>query len=178
MTSQDNSCSYTVSSDNDELDDLLIKKMNAPRSSTVDSNLNNDRTWEDVNREIKNVNDKYIKNANDKILLDTLAPQAEANEIKKRKHKDKLLTAVFIFLGIQFTVVFVLIMTMIVSIIFFHSMGNDFSLELVQMLFAFFSTYITSVVVELIFILKFIVEKVFDTSISSLMEIFKSQNMD
>lgn len=66
-------------------------------------------------------------------------------------------------------------MLVLISVICFHALKNDFSFDMVKMLFAFFGTYITSVIVELVYILKYIVLNVFDTSISGLMEIFKSQ---
>lgn len=107
--------------------------------------------------------------------MNTLAPDVSKNEERKRDHKDKLIKYVSIFLGVQFAIIFILIMTVIISTIVFHALGNDFPTTMLQMLFAFFGTYITSVIVELICILKYIVVNVFDTSISALMEIFKSQ---
>ena len=65
-------------------------------------------------------------------------------------------------------------MTVLIAILKFHDRGNDLSASTIQMLFAFFGTYITSVIVELICILKYIVVNVFDTSISGLMEAFSS----
>ncbi len=120
----------------------------------------------------------YIETANAKVLLNTLAPQVSKNEEKKREHKDKLIKYVSIFLGAQFTIIFILVMVVIISIIVFHALKNDFSSGTINMLFAFFGTYITSVIVELICILKYIVVKVFDTSISALMEVFKKTNKE
>lgn len=120
-------------------------------------------SWEDINY--------YVETANAKILLETLAPEVSKNEEKKREHKDKLIKYVSIFLGLQFAVIFILIMIVLISIIVFHALGNDFSFDMVKMLFAFFGTYITSVIVELVYILKYIVVNVFDTSISALMEL-------
>lgn len=118
----------------------------------------------------------YVENINGKVLLGTLAPEVSKNEEKKREHKDKLIKYVSIFLGTQFIIIFILIMIVIVSIIAFHAKKNDFSSGTINMLFAFFGTYITSVIVELIFILKYIVVNVFDTSISALMEVFTKSN--
>lgn len=53
---------------------------------------------------------------------------------------------------------------------------KDFSTGTIELLLAFLGSYITSVIVELICILKYIVVNVFDTSISALMEAFKFQN--
>ena len=118
----------------------------------------------------------YIQTANAKILLNTLAPEVSANEQRKREHKDNLLKYVSLFLGVQFFIVFVLIMIVIIAIIVFHALEKDFSTGTIELLLAFFGSYITSVIVELICILKYIVVNVFDTSISALMEAFKFQN--
>lgn len=53
---------------------------------------------------------------------------------------------------------------------------KDFSTGTIELLLAFLGSYITSVIVELICILNYIVVNVFDTSISALMEAFKFQN--
>ena len=119
----------------------------------------------------------YIQTANAKILLNTLAPEVSANEQRKREHKDKLLKYVSLFLGVQFFIVFVLIMIVIIAIIVFHALEKDFSTGTIELLLAFFGSYITSVIVELICILKYIVVNVFDTSISALMEAFKFQKL-
>lgn len=120
----------------------------------------------------------YVHTANAKILLNTLAPEVSKNESKKREHKDKLIKYVSIFLGAQFLIIFILILLLIISIIVFHALEKDLSFDTIKMLFAFFSTYITSVIVELIYILKHIVDNVFDTSISALMEVFKTQKKE
>lgn len=145
---------------NNALDELADSNINK-----IDVNVSSNESWEEI--------DIYIKTANAKILLNTLAPEVSKNEETKRGHKEKLIKYVAVFLGVQFSIVFIFAMTVLVSIIVFHALENDFSLGLIKMLFAFFSTYITSVVVELICILRYIVLNVFDTSISGLMEIFK-----
>lgn len=139
----------------------------------------NDSTKDDDSENdiiLENRINSYVENINGKILLGTLAPEVSKNEEKKRDHKDKLIKYVSIFLGTQFIIIFILIMIVIVSIIVFHALKNDFSSGIINMLFAFFGTYITSVIVELIFILKYIVVNVFDTSISALMEVFTKSN--
>lgn len=112
------------------------------------------------------------------MLLDTLAPEIRNNEEKKREHKDKLIKYVSIFLGAQFLIIFILILIVIISIVVFHAINKDFSQDTVRMLFAFFGTYITSVIVELSYILRYIVVNVFDTSISALMEGFTNTRKD
>lgn len=116
--------------------------------------------------------ESFIRRANAEVLLRTLAPQITKNEKKKRKHKDKLIKYLARFLAFQFAFVFIIIMVAIVSVIWFHAINNPLSQGMVNILFAFFGTYLTSVVVELIYILKYIVEQVFDTSISSLTKAF------
>lgn len=148
---------------NNVLEELADSSINK-----IDVSISSNESWDEV--------DIYVKTANAKILLNTLAPEVSKNEETKREHKEKLIKYVSIFLGVQFLIVFVFAMTVLVSIIVFHAVENDFSLGLIEMLFAFFGTYITAVVVELICILKYIVLNVFDTSISGLMEVFKFGN--
>ncbi len=119
----------------------------------------------------------YIRTANAKILLDTLAPEVSKNEKRKRKHKDKLIKYVSIFLGAQFIAIFILIAVVIGAIIVFHNAKNDLPISTINIFFAFFGTYVTSVIIELICILKYIVVNVFDTSISALMGIFKDNDI-
>lgn len=116
--------------------------------------------------------ESYIKKANADVLLLTLAPQIRKNERMKRQHKDRLIKYLALFLGLQFAFVFIIIIMAIASIIYFHATNNPLSQGMINILFAFFGTYLTSVVVELIYILKYIVEQVFDTSISSLTKVF------
>lgn len=118
----------------------------------------------------------YIRTANAKILLDTLAPEVSKNEKRKRKYKDKLIKYVSIFLGMQFIAIFILVTVVIGAIIFFHNAKNDMPISTINIFFAFFGTYVTSVIIELICILKYIVVNVFDTSISVLMGIFKNND--
>ncbi len=55
----------------------------------------------------------------------------------------------------------------------FHGLGNNLDLSYIDIIIKFVSVYITSVVVELIAMLHYIVSKVFDTSITGLVEIYK-----
>lgn len=148
------------------IDSLVEDAINSDNLNIVVDEETN-ATWNNV--------DMAVSGANNKVLLNTLAPEVSKNEEKKRKHKDILLKNVTIFLGLQFLAIFILVMTIIIAIIVFHALGNHLSSELVGILFGFFGTYTTSVIVELICILKYIVTNVFDTSISSLMEIFRGE---
>lgn len=116
----------------------------------------------------------FVQSVNERVLLERLAPEISKNEKLKRKHKNKLIAYLAHFLCAQFFIMFVFIMMVLISIIVFHAMGNDFSEQTEKMIFAFFGTYITSVIVELIYILTYIVKNVFDTSISGLMHDFKT----
>lgn len=174
------------SENNEEnIDDILKKIDNLFEDAIEKEKLKQDETNSDEDAEIlkkqeniedaiDSVNEHIIKNANDNVLINTLSPEIEKNEDLKRTHKSYLLKKVTHFLVFQFIFIVVLILTMVISIIVFHALGNDYSDKLVNMLFAFFGTYITSVIVELICILHFIVENVFDSSISELMKIFGS----
>lgn len=164
-----------------QIDEILSTAMILD-SSKVSLVQNDSLSFNNIDEQIDDDNlkwgniDIYIKSVNDHILLHYLAPQVKFNEEKKREHKDKLIKYVSRFLGFQFTVIFIILFIILCSIIYFHYYKNDLDYQTIKILFGFFGTYITSVIVELIFILKFIVEKVFDTSITSLMEIFKSKD--
>lgn len=149
--------------------------MNGNLSDGINVEVNGDI---DEKSNLENDINHYIETANAKVLLNTLAPQVSKNEEKKREHKDKLIRYISLFLGAQFLIIFILVMIVIISIIVFHALKNDFSSGTINMLFAFFGTYITSVIVELICILKFIVVNVFDTSISALMKVFTKTNTE
>ena len=120
--------------------------------------------------------ESFIRRANAEVLLRTLAPQITKNEKKKREHKDKLIKYVSIFLGVQFIFVFVIIIVAMLSIICFHALDKPLDQNVINILFAFFGTYITSVIVELFCILKYIVLRVFDTSISALTKAFSGKD--
>lgn len=144
-----------------EVADYLRKKVEANVQVELQKNS-------DIN-EVDNI----IKNANNQFLLNVLSPEITANENKKRNHKDKLLTAVEVFLGIQFLVVFILVGYTLFKILYCHEHQNPLSDGTLKIIFTFLSAYITSVVVELIAILQFIVKNVFDTSIAELVKLFR-----
>lgn len=66
-----------------------------------------------------------------------------------------------------------LLVGIVVMIFVFHGLGNNLDLSYIDIIIKFVSVYITSVVVELIAMLHYIVSKVFDTSITGLVEIYK-----
>lgn len=133
--------------------------------------LHNDLKNEQNIKERKMDRNDIIKNANNKVLIDCLSPEISKNEAAKRLHKFILLGLLTAFLIIQFLSVYNLS-----SKIIEYSIDNESRYEIVKALLTFVSAYITSVVVELIAILNYIVKKVFDTSIAELVKIFRDSD--
>lgn len=121
----------------------------------------------------KSSSSNIIQNANNKVLIDVLSPQVVENEKTKRIHKYILLAIVGAFIVIQFLLTFYLISSTYNFIFEAYKENGTINTHLINLLFAFLTGYITSVVVELIYMLKFMVQNVFDTSISDLVKIFK-----
>ena len=130
----------------------------------------------DYKLQIKNANENIIKNANHWFLVNTISPQIRKNEEKKRTHKTFLLVFVIAFLIIQFGFLGYLIYWIFFNIFKNHELGISFSDSTIKLIFAFISGYITSIVIELIAILKYIVKNVFDTSVSGLANTFKENS--
>lgn len=124
------------------------------------------------------VMDKIVNDANQYFLVKILSPEITENEKKKRAHKDTLINIVKIFLISQFILLAVLIIGTIVMIFVFHGLKNDLELSYIDIIIKFICAYITSVVVEVIAMLKFIVENVFDTSITGLVEFYKDKTKE
>lgn len=173
--SNSDKCSNKENAFSEEIDSKLdeILENQAEQAQSSRESENNSKTSE---QESFDKTEYYIRTANAKILLDTLAPEVSENEKRKREHKDKLIKYVSIFLGAQFIAIFILIAVVIGAIIVFHNAKNDLPISTINIFFAFFGTYVTSVIIELICILKYIVVNVFDTSISALMSIFKNND--
>ncbi len=119
-------------------------------------------------------NDKIISNSNNYFLVKVLSPQIKANEKKKRKHKQIMLNVIVLFLKVQFVMLFLLVTGTLVTFFVFHGLHNDISNETFKIIIGFLGVYITSIVVELIYIAKFIVVNVFDTSIDGLVKLFSN----
>lgn len=79
-----------------------------------------------------------------------------------------MVSFLILFLLFQFCTVFSL-----TSSVLNFSFKENSNIETIKILLTFVSAYITSVVIELIAILKYIVKNVFDTSIAELVKIFK-----
>lgn len=127
----------------------------------------------DSSSTVKTSGSNIIQNANNKVLIDVLSPQVEENEKTKRIHKYILLAIVGVFIVIQFVLTFYLISITYNFIFDTYRVKGAIDTHLINLLFTFLTGYITSVVVELIYMLKFMVQNVFDTSISDLVKLFK-----
>lgn len=173
ISSTDTNKSVQNECDSPEVDSILDGALGSSDSKSLHDS---DTISTQKNNEYDLETEQYINDANAAVLLKTLAPQIRKNEKKKREHKDKLIKYLARFLAFQFAFVFIIIMVAIVAIIYFHADKNPLSQGMVNILFAFFGTYLTSVVVELIYILKYIVEQVFDASISSLTRAFSGKD--
>lgn len=109
-----------------------------------------------------------------KIYKDVLSPQLEKNEKLKRKHKNTLMENIFEILKIQFRYTYFFVCLLLVGIL--CSKYLEISEHTIDSVISFVEFYITSVVVELIAILFFIVKNVFDKSIVDLIKNFDKQN--
>lgn len=132
-----------------------------------------------TNANMKNPNndkeriDRLIKNVNNEFLLNVLSPEIKKNEDKKRKHKDWLMVIMGLFLLFQFILVAVIICCFGYCVINAHMKEIPFSDSTIKIIFTFIGTYITSIIIELIAILKYIVKNVFDTSVAGMVSNFK-----
>ncbi len=133
-----------------------------------ESSPQNDLKHEQQNIPKANNRDSLIKNVNNQVLIDFLSPEISKNEKSKRLHKYILIGLLTVFLIFQFGSSYLFITDVIE-----YAVSSNSKLNIVKSLLAFVSAYITSVVVELIAILKYIVKNVFDTSLAELVKIFK-----
>lgn len=147
--------------------DLLRNQVKPTQSNqTIDSSSKNSKEKETA---------EIIKNANQKFLIEVLSPEIRDNESKKRQHKDALMNAVSKFLLFQFIIVAGMVVSLLGAFIWGHMIGKPFANDTMQIFLSFVGIYITSVVVELIAILRCIVTNVFDTSIAGLVEAFREK---
>lgn len=133
----------------------------------------NDKVTVDIEQPKEESTENIIKNANNKFLLDVLSPEIKKNEEKKRQHKDTLMRSMKTFLIFQFLIVAIMVLYSGYWIIHLQVIEKPFSDSTIKIIFAFIGTYITSVIVELIAILRYIVKNVFDTSIAGMVNNFK-----
>ncbi len=121
----------------------------------------------------ENIANSIIDSANKYFLVKVLSPEITKNEKRKRRHKDKLIQIIKYFLIFQFLIISLLLTGIIVMIFVFHGLENSLDLSYIDTIIKFVCVYITSVVAELIAMLHYIVSKVFDTSITGLVEIYR-----
>lgn len=114
-----------------------------------------------------------VDNANKYFLLNILSPEITANEAIKRDNKGKLITIIKVFLIAQFAIVAVLVIGFVTAVCVLHAFDKPLTLEVIKAIIGFINLYIASIVVELIAMLKYIMENVFDTSITTLVELYK-----
>ena len=148
--------------DVDYLEELLKKEV--PKEKKPTNDLRSEKSLP------LQSNDSIIKNVNNKVLIDILSPEISKNEQAKRIHKLALIILLTVFLIIQFFSVYG-----ITNSVINYGTGENVDHEILKSLLTFVSAYITSVVVELIAILSYIVKNVFDASIAELVKIFKAQ---
>lgn len=101
---------------------------------------------------------------------DVLSPQLQKNEDLKRQQKETLMNNIFKILNLQFIFTYIFVFTLIVGILAssFLSISENTIISIIK----FVEFYISSIVVELVSILFFIVKNVFDTSIADLIKNF------
>ncbi len=116
-----------------------------------------------------------IEETNKEFLLRVLSPQIEKNEEKKRVHKDWLMIAMSIFLLLQFVLIAIMISYFGYWMIEMQKLEKPIKDSTIQIVFTFIGAYITSIIVELIAILKYIVKNVFDTSIAGMVKEVKKK---
>lgn len=145
-----------------------LRKESFKKQNDFETESDNKNT---INKE--DISERVIDDANKYFLVKILSPEITNNELKKREHKDKLIKIVQLFLIFQFIILLGLLFSVIIMIFVFHGLNNDLDLSYIETIIKFISLYITSVVVELIAMLKYIVSNVFDTSITGLVGLYK-----
>lgn len=122
--------------------------------------------------------DTIISDSNNYFLLKVLSPQIQENEEKKRIHKEVMLNTIVLFLKVQFILLFVLVFGTLLAVFIFHGLRNDLTDETFKIIIGFLGVYISSIIVELIYIVKYIVVNVFDTSIDGLVKLFSGSSIE
>ena len=121
-----------------------------------------------ISKEARQMNESFEITKN--IYQNVLAPQLEKNEKLKRKQKQILMNNIFRILKLQFLFTYVFVFILMIGILTSEFLG--ISEHVVINLINFIKFYITSIVVELLSILFFIVKNVFDKSIVDLIRNF------
>ena len=111
-----------------------------------------------------------------RVYEEVLAPELVENEKLKREQKKTLMNNIFKILKWQFIMTYIFVIIGLISVILSELINIKESLALASISFVKF--YITSIIVELIAILFFIVKNVFDTSITDLFSNFDKNNKE
>ena len=149
---------------------ILREESYIRQNDFVDETEKSNKEDKQITEDIAN---RIVDSANKYFLVKVLSPEITKNEEKKREHKDKLISIIKYFLLFQFLIISLLLIGIVTMIFVFHGLGNDLEISYIDIIIKFVSVYITSVVAELIAMLHYIVSKVFDTSITGLVEIYK-----
>lgn len=162
----------TLNTDKEEKNKISFAQREVLNSITVPRNVKIEITQPKRAIEIAEMNSTF--GLISKIYKDVLSPQLELNEELKRKHKTSLMYNIFHLLKIQFGFTYVFVFVLLVGILASHFLG--ISEHTIDSIIKFIQFYITSIVVELISILFFIVKNVFDKSIVDLLKNFDKQD--
>lgn len=160
--------------------DKEIRAINYLKNKVVSEKSSQNRLKKsDILREVDYNNiDTIISDSNNYFLLKVLSPQIQENEQKKRIHKEVMLNAIVLFLKVQFILLFVLVFGTLLAVFIFHGLHNDLTDETFKIIIGFLGVYISSIIVELIYIVKYIVVNVFDTSIDGLVKLFSGTSIE
>lgn len=156
-----------------KIDRITNEQIAAIESATKDIPIPNQP---EVNLEMPSSDSDMISGMNEAFAMKqrlyekVLAPQLEENEKLKREQKTDLMNNIFIILKWQFIATYVFVLVVLIALLCSTLLGipEKVAIEAIS----FIKFYITSIIVELISILFFIVKNVFDTSIVDLFKNF------
>lgn len=123
---------------------------------------------------ITDMNDAFAMKR--RLYEEVLAPQLKENEVLKREQKKGLMENLFAILKWQLIATYMAVTIILLILMFSSFLG--ISEQLATEAIEFIKFYITSIIVELIAILFFIVKNVFDTSITDLFSNFDKNSKD
>lgn len=159
---------FDVVDDFESFDNFLKNSgINVPPSPVVTIEEDSDQEKDKKN----NVNEMNVLfELKRQIYQDVLAPELTKNEKLKRKHKTQLMNKIFHLLKWQFFCTYLFVSILLLAVVFSTDLG--LAPTTIKIIVNFIKFYITSIVVELISILFFIVKSVFDKSIVDLFSNF------
>lgn len=156
-----------------KIDGITYEQIAAIQSATKNIPIPNQP---EVDLEMPNSDSDMISGMNEAFAMKqrlyekVLAPQLEENEKLKRGQKTDLMNNIFIILKWQFIATYVFVFVVLIALLCSTLLGIPEKLAIEAI--SFIKFYITSIIVELISILFFIVKNVFDTSIVDLFKNF------